>query len=118
MKPYRFAWGLAFLFATCGPTVAQPRVEWRESRPNLWIAIDQNWGPIRFSALKFHLGYYKVELVDLKSYREKNLAKIRALSDNRKFSNELLDSGIEVIYKTWPDQENIVAAAQLDGRLV
>jgi hypothetical protein len=87
------------------------KIEWTENGTNLWIALHQSWGNIRFSAVKFHLGYYRMSLVDVEGYRDNNIERVRAANDNRKFSNELLDVGISVIYKTWPDRANIVAVA-------
>ena len=102
----------AFLIAIPAVASAQSsKVHWQDAGPGLWTAIGENWGPIRFSAVKFHLGYYKLNLVDARSYRNKNIQKIRAINDNSKFSNELLDSGIETIFKTWPDQSEIIAVA-------
>src|SRR5664279_4648942 len=90
----------AFLIAIPAVASAQSsKVHWQDAGPGLWTAIGENWGPIRFSAVKFHLGYYKLNLVDARSYRNKNIQKIRAINDNSKFSNELLDSGIETIFK-------------------
>ncbi len=114
MRYRKNIWYLCLMCVMASPTLVGAQtnlVEWHEGRPNFWIALHQKWGSIRFSAIKFHLGYYKVELVDVRSYRDKNLDKIRALSDNRKFSNNLLDTGIGVIFQTWPDQSNIVAVA-------
>lgn len=94
------------------PAYAQStQVLWQEISPGLWIAQDSHWGSIRFSAIKFHLGYYHLNLVDVRSYRDKNIEKIRAISDNSRFSDELLGPGIEKIFKTWPDQSTIVAVA-------
>ncbi|MGA7385357.1 MAG: hypothetical protein WBW81_11895 [Methylocella sp.] len=102
----------AFFRAIISPSSAQSNhIQWQETSPGLWMAIDEKWRTIRFSAVKFHLGYYELNLVDVRSYRDKNIEKIRAINDNSKFSNELLDSGIEKIFKTWPDQSEIVAVA-------
>ncbi len=102
----------AFLFAFSGVGSAQPSpVRWQDVGPGLSVVIGENWGPIRFSAVKFHLGYYKINLVDARAYRDKNVQKIRTISDNSKFSNELLDAGIETIFKTWPDQSELIAVA-------
>lgn len=102
----------AFFGAIFAPAYAQSNhIQWQETSPGLWMAVGQKWGAIRFSAIKFHLGYYELNLVDVRAYRDKNIEKIRAVSDNSKFSNELLDSGIEKIFKTWPDQSKIVAVA-------
>jgi hypothetical protein len=88
------------------------KIDWQEINPGrLWVALHQNYGELKFSAVKFHLGYYKINLVDVSSYRERNIAKIRAVSDARKFSNSLLDAGIKVIFETWPDPTEIVAVA-------
>src|SRR5208283_846247 len=63
------------------------------------------------TAIKFHLGYYHVSLVDVHSYRDSNLEKLRSINQNGQFYNELLDTGIKAIFETWPDRANIMAVA-------
>ncbi len=96
-----------------GPTSAESKkIDWQEIDPGrLWVALHQTNGEIKFSAIKFHLGYYRLKLVDVSSYRDRNLGKLRAISDERKFSNSLLDVGIGAIFETWPDRSEIIAVA-------
>lgn len=103
---------IASFISAASPAYAQTKkIQWRELRPEFWIAQSQQWGPVRFSAIRFHLGFYSLNLVDIRSFRDANLKSIREISDNRKFSNDLLESGINAIFKTWPDQPNIMAVA-------
>lgn len=96
-----------------GPTTAQSdKFDWTEIDPaRLWVALHRNYGGIKFSAVRFHLGYYRLNLVDVKSYRDRSLRKLRTINDERSFSDSLLDVGIKAIYETWPDPTEIVAVA-------
>lgn len=100
---------IIYLYALPAWTLSK-KVDWLELRPNLWIARNQTWGDIKFSALRFHLGYYKMSFVDIKTFRDSHIRQLRELSDNRKFSNALLEVGIGAIFQIWPDQ-SIVAVA-------
>jgi hypothetical protein len=103
---------MCLLLLTAEPACADDKpIKWEEVAPNFAIALHQQWGAIKFTAIRFHLGYYDIKLVDVKSYRNEHLVAIRKLNDNRKFSNELLDTGIGMIFKTWPDQSSVLAVA-------
>jgi hypothetical protein len=96
------------------PGIAQTnKIDWKVlDSGKLWVALHQTYGGIRFSAVKFHLGYYKLNLVDVSSYKDRYLKRLRAISDERKFSNSLLDVGIKAIFETWPDHpDNLVTVA-------
>lgn len=101
----------SFASVACSADAQTKQIQWRELRPQFWIAQSQQWGPVRFSAIRFHLGYYSMSLVDVRSFRDANIQSIREISDNRKFSNDLLDSGINAIFRTWPDKSTIMAVA-------
>ncbi len=100
---------IAALTVASGPAKADsPRVNWQEIQNGLWFARDQTWGAIKFSALKVHLGYYKLELVDVKSFRDRYIVQLQKLQDNRQ---SLVDAGVTAIFKTWPQKEDVIAVA-------
>jgi len=104
-----------FLLTICdyGCVFAQDdRIVWKElPTRNIWLARHQIWGSIKFSAIKIHLGYYRLALVDIRAYRDNNLDAIRAVNEGLEYSNNLLDSGIKTVFKTWRDQSEIMAVA-------
>jgi len=57
------------------------------------------------------LGYYHIYLVDINTYRDRYIDRIRGLKDARQSSNNLVDAGIEAVLLTWPVQSDIVAVS-------
>ena len=99
----------ALLVTVLGPVRADPpKVDWQQIKANLWFAKDQVWGSIKFSALKVHLGYYKLQLVDIRTFRAENITPLQKLDENRQ---SLVDAGIGAIFKAWPRKEEMVAVA-------
>lgn len=115
MNPLRLLITLFIVIADGWTAPAAPqsnKFDWTQiDTGRLWVALHRNYGGIKFSAVRFHLGYYRLNLVDMKSYRDRSLGKSRAIRDEREFSKSVLDVGIKAIYETWANPTEIVAVA-------
>jgi hypothetical protein len=109
-----FSIGIA-LTGICVSSVvsAQTRTVWTEQRPGLQIALNQTWtsqgASFKFSAIRFHLGHFRLQLIDIERFWIQNKQKILASSDERRFSEALVDKGIKAIFDALPQSEFPVA---------
>ena len=92
---------------------AQQPLKWVELQPGFSIVSKQVWKSsvedIEFDAIRFHLGYYNLNLIDVTSFVNTHKKDIEGSNDNRKFSDALLDTGVLNILKAYPKDSSPVA---------
>jgi len=124
MKASRlFVLFLLFSSLDCVAAGLDGSVVWSKIGPHLEVANDQVWNvkalpagrgeprSFRFYALRFHLGYYQLKLVDVGEFARSKAESIARDQNVDKTLPAVFELGLRTIFKINPFSEKIVAAA-------
>lgn len=115
-----FSWFLCFDAAEAQPS--SDLVNWKPIGEKIELAEDQLWKvrkvpdravrrSFRFTALRFHLGYYRVQLIDVTEFANKERERLAKTQNMDKEFGALLRFGLKAIFDASPFEQRTVAVA-------